>query len=81
MAFGMGLNFNILTCTIHYGAPCSLDDYFQESGRAGRGGKQSTSTIYWAPSDIPARQDLSGCGEEVFGERSGLLKISVAALL
>ena len=59
MALGMGVNFSTLASTIHYGAPCSLDDYFQESGRAGRGGEQSTSTIYWAPSDVPVRQDLS----------------------
>ena len=59
MALGMGVNFSALTSTIHYGAPRSLDDYFQESGRAGRGGEQSTSTIYWAPLDVPIRQDLS----------------------
>ena len=56
MALGMGVNFTHLTRTIHYGAPRSLDDYFQESGR---GGEQSTSTIYWVPSDVPVRQDLS----------------------
>ena len=49
------MGFSGLTCAIHYGAPCSLDDYFQENGR---GGEQSTSTIYWAPSDVPVRQDL-----------------------
>lgn len=59
MALGMGVNFTGLTCTIHYGAPRSLDDYFQECGQAGRGGEQSTSTIYWAPSDVPVRHDLS----------------------
>ena len=59
MALGMGVNFSGLTCTIHYGAPRSLDDYFQESGRAGRGGEQSTSTVYWAPSVVPMQQDLS----------------------
>ena len=41
MALGMGVNFSTLTSTIHYRAPCSLDDYFQESGRAGKGGEQS----------------------------------------
>ena len=59
MALGMGVNFSGLTSTIHYGATHFLDDYFQESGRAGRGGELSTSTIYWAPSDVPVRQDLS----------------------
>ena len=38
MALGMGVDFKGLTCTIHYGAPRSLDDCFQESDRAGRGG-------------------------------------------
>ena len=36
---GMGVNFVGLRATIHYGAPRSLDDYFQESGRAGRAGQ------------------------------------------
>ncbi len=52
-ALGMGVNFVGLCTTIHYGAPCSLDDYFQESGRAGRNGEASTSTIYWMPIDAP----------------------------
>ena len=59
MALGMGVNFVRLTSTIHYGAPRCIDDYFQESGRAGRGGEQCTSTIYWSPCDSPLRKDLS----------------------
>ena len=31
-ALGMGVNFVGLYSTIHYGAPRSIDDYFQESG-------------------------------------------------
>ncbi len=38
MALGMGIDCVGLTQTIHYGAPRSIDDYFQECGRAGRGG-------------------------------------------
>ena len=59
MALGMGVNFVGLNTTIHYGAPRSIDDYFQESGRAGRSGGKSTSTIYWNPTDAPVRKDLS----------------------
>ena len=59
MALGMGVSFTGLTTTIHYGAPRSLDDYFQESGRAGRQGEQSTSTIFWKPSDAPLKKDLT----------------------
>ena len=36
-ALGMGVNFVALRATIHYGA-LSLDDCFQESGRAGCAG-------------------------------------------
>ena len=53
MALGMGVSFTGLTTTIHYGTPWSLDDSFQKSGRAGRHGEQSTSTIFWKPSDAP----------------------------
>ena len=59
MALGRGVNFVGLGTIIHYGAPRCIDDYFQESGRAGRGGEQSTSTIYWAPPDAPLRKDQS----------------------
>ena len=58
-ALGMGVDFVGLDTTIHYGAPHSIDDYFQESGRAGRSGQQATSTIYWAPLDAPRRKDMS----------------------
>lgn len=56
------MDFAGLHTVIHYGAPRSIDDYFQESGRAGRDGKPSTSTIYWLPSDAPLKKDLSKPG-------------------
>ncbi len=51
MAFGMGVNFVGLYVTIHYGGPQSVEDYFQESGRAERDGGDCTSIIYWMPRD------------------------------
>ena len=57
-ALGMGVHFVGLDSTIHYGAPRSIDDYFQESGRAGRDGKQASSAIYWVPSDAPNKKDI-----------------------
>ena len=58
MALGMGVNFVNLHTIVHYGGPRSLEDYFQESGRAGRAGELSTSTIYWCPKDVPLRKKL-----------------------
>ena len=45
-----------LNTVLHYGAPRSLEDYFQECGRAGRSGEQSYSAIYWSP---PKYKDTS----------------------
>lgn len=58
VALGMGVNFVGLNKIIHYGAPASIEDYFQESGRAGRCGDPAKSTVYWKPSDAPIRQNL-----------------------
>lgn len=52
-ALGMGVHFAGVNTVIHYGAPHRLDDYLQESDRAGRTGEQATSTIYWCLSDAP----------------------------
>ena len=51
VALGMGVNFQGINHVIHYGAPQSLEDYFQESGRAGRNGEDAVSTVYWKPVD------------------------------
>ena len=60
VALGMGVNFvNLNHYIVHYGAPSSIDDYFQESGRSGRSGDHATSVIYWKPIDAPSRKDLS----------------------
>ena len=49
VALGMGVNLAALNRIVHYGAPRSLDDYFQECGPAGRSGEQAFSTVFWCP--------------------------------
>ena len=66
-ALGMGVNFAGLRTTIHYGAPRSLDDYFQESGRAGRAGEPSTSTIYWKSVDAPLVKNVRSTRDAEIG--------------
>ena len=57
-ALGMGVNLADVNRVVHYGAPRSLEDYFQESGRGGRTGEQAYSTIYWSCKDAPKYKDL-----------------------
>ena len=59
VALGMGVNFTSLNKTIHYGAPSTIEDYFQESGRVGRSGEQGKSIVFWKPSDAPNYKDTS----------------------
>ena len=57
VALGMGVNFKDINSVIHYGAPKSVEDYFQESGRGGRSGSDAVSTVYWKPKDCPVRKE------------------------
>ena len=56
VALGMGINIRNVNSIIHYGAPCSVEDYFQESGRGGRSGGDAVSTIFWKPVDCPVKK-------------------------
>lgn len=56
VALGMGIDLRDVNTVIHYGAPQSLEDYFQESGRGGRSGGNAISTIFWKPVDCPVRK-------------------------
>ena len=58
VALGMGVNMRDVNTIIHYGAPQSIEDYYQESGRGGRSGQSATSIVYWRPSDCPLRKNL-----------------------
>ena len=72
IALGMGVNLVGVNRVIHYGAPSSIEDYFQESGRAGRSGEQAKSTVYWKPSDAPIRKVADPRNIEIAAVRSYL---------
>ena len=59
MVLGMGVNFATLNIIYHYGATRSIDDFFQESGRAGRSGTQAKSVVLWKPSDAPLKSVIT----------------------
>ena len=59
IALGMGIDLKATNTIIHYGAPQSIDDYFQESGRGGRSGDPAESIVFWKPKDCPMRKELT----------------------
>ena len=60
VAFGVGLDLKDIRQIIHIGLPCTMEEYFQEAGRAGRDGLPSTAHIYYNSYDTSkARKHLS----------------------
>ncbi|MDA9368709.1 RecQ family ATP-dependent DNA helicase [Flavobacteriaceae bacterium] len=51
-AFGMGIDKGNVSDVIHFQIPESLENYYQESGRAGRDGDPANAIILWATPDV-----------------------------
>ena len=57
-AIGMGVDVPNIRQVIHVCPPCSVKQYFQETGRAGRDGKPADAILYYNNRDIATNRSI-----------------------
>ena len=77
-AFGMGVDYPDVRVIVHFGAPGSLEAYYQEAGRAGRDGEPAHCLLLFGAGDLMTQRRIVQHGAT--GKRLALLEESLHAV-